>query len=260
MARTLYRDAALADGTGPDLRVGVSVLVDEDRITWIRPVGRRTRSRTGRRRRRRLRLHDRPGPRRQSQPPDPPRWCALDRPRLRPAERLLEAAEHNARLLRSAGVRWARDVGSPVETDPVDGRTRALALGVRDRWAGHREYPYVRAAGAWVTRAGSLPPGLGRGGRGRRRARRARDAAARRRRRPGQAVPRRPRPGDLPLHRRRGAGGGRGRASSVELASPRTRGCCRAPGCRGGPGRLDRARVPAGRRRRHGRWRRTTSR
>jgi hypothetical protein len=30
MGRTLYRDAALADGTGPDLRVGVSVLVHGD--------------------------------------------------------------------------------------------------------------------------------------------------------------------------------------------------------------------------------------
>src|SRR5262249_18370420 len=52
-------------------------------------------------------------------------------------------------------------VGSPVRTDPVDGRDRALALGVRDRWAGRREYPYVRAAGSWVTRQGSLPSGLG---------------------------------------------------------------------------------------------------
>ena len=73
----------------------------------------------------------------------------------------MAAAEHNARLLRSAGVRWARDVGSPTGTDPVDGRIRALALGVRDRWAGHREYPYVRAAGTWVVRAGGLPGGLG---------------------------------------------------------------------------------------------------
>jgi imidazolonepropionase-like amidohydrolase len=32
---------------------------------------------------------------------------------------------------------------------------------VRDRWAGHREYPYVRAAGTWVTRTGGLPHGLG---------------------------------------------------------------------------------------------------
>jgi imidazolonepropionase-like amidohydrolase len=48
-----------------------------------------------------------------------------------------------------------------MKTDPVDGRTRALALGVRDRWAGHREYPYVRAAGSWVARSGVLPHGLG---------------------------------------------------------------------------------------------------
>src|SRR5689334_19638924 len=38
MPRTLYRDAALADGAGPDLRVGVSVLVEDDRIVWIRAV------------------------------------------------------------------------------------------------------------------------------------------------------------------------------------------------------------------------------
>jgi hypothetical protein len=32
MGRTLYRDAALADGSGPDLQVGVSLLVDDDRF------------------------------------------------------------------------------------------------------------------------------------------------------------------------------------------------------------------------------------
>jgi len=37
MPRTLYRDAALADGTGPQLKVGVSLLVADDRIEWIRP-------------------------------------------------------------------------------------------------------------------------------------------------------------------------------------------------------------------------------
>jgi imidazolonepropionase-like amidohydrolase len=42
----------------------------------------------------------------------------------------------------------------------VDGRTRALALGVRDRWRGNRDYPYVRAAGSWVGRRGALPSGL----------------------------------------------------------------------------------------------------
>jgi imidazolonepropionase-like amidohydrolase len=161
VGRTLYRDAALADGTGPDLRVGVSLLVDQDRIVWIRSSD------------------DEPDPGSDADVIDAS-GCTLvpglvdshshltlpggahwiDRG-FDPAERLLETAEHNARLLRTAGVRWVRDVGSPIKTDPVDGRTRALALGVRERWAGRREYPYVRAAGSWVTRADSLPPGLG---------------------------------------------------------------------------------------------------
>ncbi|HLH46084.1 MAG TPA: amidohydrolase family protein [Acidimicrobiales bacterium] len=157
---TLYQDAALADGTGPELRLGVSILVRDDRIEWIGPVG--------------------------SEPdigsettvvdasgctavpglvdshshltlPGGAHW--IDRGFDTP-ERLLEVAEHNARLMRSAGVRWARDVGSPTGTDPVDGRHRGLAIGVRDRWHGRREYPYVRAAGTWVSRSGSLPSGL----------------------------------------------------------------------------------------------------
>jgi imidazolonepropionase-like amidohydrolase len=160
LSRTLYRDAAFADGCGPDLQVGVSVLVDDHRIEWIRPVD------------------DEPDPGADVDVidasgctitpglvdshshltlPGGAHWIERG---LDPAEKLLQVAEHNARLLRSAGVRWARDVGSPVKTDPVDGRTRALAIGVRDRWAGHREYPYVRAAGSWVARAGTLPAGL----------------------------------------------------------------------------------------------------
>lgn len=161
MPRTLYRDAALADGTGPDLRLGVSVLVDGHRIGWIRPAG----------------GEPDPGPdvevvdasgctivpglvdsHSHLTLPGGAHW--IDRG-FDPAGRLLAVAEHNARLQRSAGVRWARDVGSPIRTDPVDGRTRALALGVRDRWAGNRDYPYVRAAGSWVARAGVLPSGLG---------------------------------------------------------------------------------------------------
>jgi imidazolonepropionase-like amidohydrolase len=161
MGRTLYRDAALADGHGPDLRIGVSVLVDEDRIVWIRPTGDEPDPGPG------VDVVDASGStlvpglvdsHSHLTLPGGAHW--IDRG-FDPPERLLEAAERNARLLRSAGVRWARDVGSPIKTDPVDGRTRALALGVRDRWAGNREYPYVRAAGAWVTRAGSLPSGLG---------------------------------------------------------------------------------------------------
>src|SRR5262249_32614335 len=75
-------------------------------------------------------------------------------------DQLLRHAEHNARLQTRAGVRWARDVGAPVGVDPVDGRERALSLGLRERWHGHFEYPYVRAARSWVTRAGTLPAGL----------------------------------------------------------------------------------------------------
>ena len=161
MPRILYRDAALADGTGPDPRLGVSLLVDGDRIEWIRPAD----------------GEPDPGPdvevidasgctivpgmvdsHSHLTLPGGAHW--IDRG-FDPAERLVQVAEHNARLQRASGVRWARDVGSPTRTDPADGRTRALALAVRDRWAGRREYPYVRAAGTWVTRAGALPSGLG---------------------------------------------------------------------------------------------------
>ena len=71
-----------------------------------------------------------------------------------PTDRLLAVAEDNARLLRQAGVRWARDVGGPIR----DGR--ALSLTVRDGWRGRAGYPYVRAAGCWLARTGSLPSGL----------------------------------------------------------------------------------------------------
>lgn len=68
-----------------------------------------------------------------------------------PPEQLKAIAEDNARLLRQAGVRWVRDVGSPM----ADGR--AISLDVRDAWAGRDGYPYIRAAGAWVARTGSCP-------------------------------------------------------------------------------------------------------
>jgi hypothetical protein len=51
-------------------------------------------------------------------------------------------------------VRWARDVGAPVR----DGR--ALSLTVRDRWRDRVGYPYVRAAGCWLAKTGSLPAQL----------------------------------------------------------------------------------------------------
>ena len=73
---------------------------------------------------------------------------------------LIEAAERNAAALISAGVRWVRDVGSPRRPDAGDGRDRAVAIGLRDRWRGRGDVPYIRAAGTWLTKAGSLPAGL----------------------------------------------------------------------------------------------------
>jgi imidazolonepropionase-like amidohydrolase len=77
-----------------------------------------------------------------------------------PTADLIGAAEKNAGALLRAGVRWVRDVGSPRRADAGDGRERALALGLRDRWRGQAGYPYIRAAGTWLTKAGSLPAGL----------------------------------------------------------------------------------------------------
>ena len=153
----LYRGAAVADGRAPSLQVGVSVLVGDGRIDWIRPT--------------------------ENEPPAPPDTKVIDargatvvpgmvdahshvtlpggaywiERGLDPPERLVEEAEHNGRLLSRAGVRWARDVGSPTGVDPVDGRRRALALGVRDRWRDRPELPYLRAAGTWIARGDYLP-------------------------------------------------------------------------------------------------------
>jgi imidazolonepropionase-like amidohydrolase len=156
---TLYRDAALADGRSEVLRLGVSVLVADGRIVWIRPAD----------------GEEDPGDadvidaggatvvpgmvdcHSHLTLPGGSHW--IERGGDTP-EQLLRHAEHNAKLQTHAGVRWARDVGAPVGIDPVDGRRRALSLGVRDRWQGHAMYPYVRAAGTWVTRAGTLPSGL----------------------------------------------------------------------------------------------------
>jgi imidazolonepropionase-like amidohydrolase len=154
----IYRDAALADGRSPRLRTGVSVLVERGRISWIRPA-------------------DDEG----ELPPDcravdaggstivpgmvdghshltlPGGSHWIDRG-SDPTGALLAVAEANGELQHRSGVRWARDVGSPRRAS--DGRERALSIGIRDRWHGRRDRPYVRAAGTWITVPGLLPPGL----------------------------------------------------------------------------------------------------
>jgi imidazolonepropionase-like amidohydrolase len=157
--RFLYRGAALADGTGPQLQRDVSILVADGRIAWIRPAGGEEDS-SG------AELIDASGSTIVPGMVDGHAHVTLEggarwlEHRADPPASQVAAAERNARLLRSAGVRWIRDVGSVVAEDPVDGRIRGLALGIRDRWAGQPGYPHIRAAGGWVTRGGSLPTGL----------------------------------------------------------------------------------------------------
>ena len=161
MTATIYRDGALADGRSDRLRLGVSILIVNGAVAWIRPSD-----------------DEGPLPAAATGPtdivdasgstivpgmvdchshltlPGGAHWIArIDDP----PERLLAAAEHNGRLMTNAGVRWARDVGAPRVADPVDGRLRALSLGVRDRWRGRPGFPHVRAAGSWLDRAGTMP-------------------------------------------------------------------------------------------------------
>ena len=158
MARVLYRDAALADARSDGLRIGVSVLVDGGRISWIREAGDEGDLGAG------VDVVDASGAtivpgmvdsHSHVTLPGGAHWIdRIDDP----PEVLLRVAEHNGRLQTQSGVRWARDVGSPRREDPTDGRTRALALGVRDRWRGRTDRPYIVAAGTWLDAAGTLPP------------------------------------------------------------------------------------------------------
>ena len=158
MAQVLYRDAALADARSDRLRIGVSVLVDGGRVSWMREAGDEGELTAG------VELVDASGAtivpgmvdsHSHVTLPGGAHWIdRIDDP----PDLLLRVADHNGRLQTQSGVRWARDVGSPRLEDPNDGRTRALALGVRDRWRGRTDRPYIVAAGTWLDAAGTLPP------------------------------------------------------------------------------------------------------
>lgn len=151
MQRTLYRRAAFADGKSPNLQVGVSILVEQERISWIRPA------------------EDEGDPGRPSELevidasgttivpglvdahshvtlPGGAHWVERISD---PAERLLEVAEHNGDLMHNAGIRWARDVGGPMRDVDGAGR-RALPIGVRDSWRHLPHRPHIRTAGTWI--------------------------------------------------------------------------------------------------------------
>jgi imidazolonepropionase-like amidohydrolase len=155
---TLYRDAALADGRSARLRHGVSVLVTDGRIGWLRPVGDEGERPAD------CEIVDGGGTtivpgmvdgHSHLTLPGGSHW--IDRS-SDPTDTLLAVAEANGELQHRSGVRWARDVGSPRRDG--GGGERALSIGVRDRWRGRRDRPYVRAAGTWITARGLLPAGL----------------------------------------------------------------------------------------------------
>src|SRR5256886_17570945 len=130
---TLYRDAALADARGPSLQKGVSVLVAGRRIVAMRPTSDEGILPPE------VRVIDAGGStivpgmadaHSHVTLPGGSHW--IDRG-SDPPDELLDVAEHNGDLLGRAGVRWARDVGSPPPWNPRTGQSRALALPVRDR-------------------------------------------------------------------------------------------------------------------------------
>ncbi|HXI80364.1 MAG TPA: amidohydrolase family protein [Verrucomicrobiae bacterium] len=158
LRRVLYRDGALADGRSDALRIGMSILVEGDRIAWIRPAD----------------AEEDPGPadgleivdaggtsivpgmvdgHSHLTMPGGSHWIERGSD---PPEVAVATAARNAALMTSAGVRWARDVGAAVGRDPVDGRDRALSLGVRDRARGRSGWPHIRAAGTWIGGPGAL--------------------------------------------------------------------------------------------------------
>ncbi len=150
--RVLYRNASLADGRSAQLQRNVSIFVDHGRIGWIRPAD----------------AEEDPGPADGLEvvnatgltivPGMVDAHCHLTSPgginwlehfQDSPST-MLQTADRNGRVARETGTAWLREVGSPTVVDPVDGRRRALALGIRDRWVGRSDRPRVRSGGTWI--------------------------------------------------------------------------------------------------------------
>jgi imidazolonepropionase-like amidohydrolase len=162
-SRTLYRNAAVADGQSGQLDLNVSVLVEDGRIRSIRPAD----ADADRKVEPGLEVVDASGAtivpgmvdaHSHVTLPGGAEWIERIGD---PPEHLLIVAEHNGTLLTRSGVRWARDVGAPYVEDPTDGRRRALSIGVRERWQGRTDRPYLRVAGTWLDKKGTLPSSVG---------------------------------------------------------------------------------------------------
>lgn len=160
--RVLYRGASIADGRSSTRQAGRSMLTDGGRIAWIRPSD----------------AEEDPGPSQGLEIVDArgltivpglvDAHCHLTSPGganwrdyfRDPPSKLLQTAERNGGLARKAGTAWLREVGSPTVVDPVDGRNRALALGIRDRWVGRADRPRVRSGGTWIAPSNVMDKGV----------------------------------------------------------------------------------------------------
>jgi imidazolonepropionase-like amidohydrolase len=158
--RVLYRDGSLADGRSSDLQTHMSVLVGNGRVAWIRPSDSELDPGPG------AEIVDARGL--TIVPGMVDCHCHLTSPGganyldhfKDPPSKMIETADQNGALARRAGTAWLREVGSPTVVDPVDGQRRALALGIRDRWAGRSDRPRVRSGGTWIAPPRVLAKGV----------------------------------------------------------------------------------------------------
>ncbi len=146
MSALVLHDAALADGRSPELRVGVSLRMEEGRIAWIRPND--DADTTG------AEVVDAGGATIVPAFVDGhshltlqggSHWIARgdDPPAL-----LRQVARDNARRLVSAGILWVVDVGAPM----ADGRP--LSIAVREELSGKPGQPTIAVAGTWIAKKG----------------------------------------------------------------------------------------------------------
>jgi imidazolonepropionase-like amidohydrolase len=147
--RLLIQDLAMADGTSPELQLGVGVLVENGAIAWIGPT--EAADTQG------AEVLDGGGAtlvpalvdaHSHLTGPGGSHWIQRFSD---PPDRLRAVAHENARRLVQAGVLWARDVGAP----SVNGQ--ALNVAIRDELADQLGQPYIRAAGTWLAKTGYLP-------------------------------------------------------------------------------------------------------
>ena len=142
----LLRDAALADGEGDTLRLGISILLRDGAIARVAPSAEIEAGDA--------QIVDAGGAtviagmvdcHSHLTMPGGSHWIARgdDPPAV-----LRDVARRNARRLVQAGVLWARDVGAP----SADGRPVSLA--VRDELSGRAGHPHISVAGTWIGKTG----------------------------------------------------------------------------------------------------------